>query len=318
MSWDKENLFYPTRPGLWQRLSHNPILILTQWIYRHQPPVQAPPFPQGHNDYGTFVTPVSVVCLSDTHNEKPQVPAGDILIHAGDLTQNGTFAELQAQLLWIASLPHQHKIVIAGNHDLLLDPTFSVKNGPSQGVDHDTGLTKEHLIWGNIIYLDSNCVTLRIRNRMVRIYGCPLTPKYGNWAFQYVPSKDVWENKIPKPTDILVTHGPAKAHLDNDAAGCAHLGREIWRVQPRLSVWGHMHHGRGREDVCWDAVQKAYDAALGTKVGRFAVIEFGVLVWMWRWFLWAVFGVKRKAKGTFINAAIVGHWGVEAGTVVDI
>jgi predicted phosphodiesterase len=56
----------------------------------------------------TITTPVSpesvkVVCISDTHNEQPLVPLGDILIHAGDLTVNGTFSELQAQLPWLTN-----------------------------------------------------------------------------------------------------------------------------------------------------------------------------------------------------------------------
>ncbi|KAG9632525.1 hypothetical protein KCU69_g20257, partial [Aureobasidium melanogenum] len=62
--------------------------------------------------------PIRVVCLSDTHCQIPaSVPDGDLLIHAGDLTQAGTPKELQAQLDWLNSLPHTHKVVIAGNHD---------------------------------------------------------------------------------------------------------------------------------------------------------------------------------------------------------
>jgi hypothetical protein len=38
------------------------------------------------------------------------------------LTNNGTLAEIQIELDWLASLPHKHKIVIAGNHDSYFDP----------------------------------------------------------------------------------------------------------------------------------------------------------------------------------------------------
>jgi hypothetical protein len=132
MSWNENNLFRPTQRGIWQRLSRDPALFLIQWLYNHQALAETPSLP-------SHAPPIRVVCLSDTHNETPHVPDGDILIHAGDLTQNGTFTELQAQLSWLAKLPHQYKIVIAGNYDLLLDPDFSVKNGPSHGVDRDTG-----------------------------------------------------------------------------------------------------------------------------------------------------------------------------------
>lgn len=45
-------------------------------------------------------------------------------MHAGDLSQYGTFNEIQAQLSWLSAQTHEHKIVVAGNHDLLLDKVF--------------------------------------------------------------------------------------------------------------------------------------------------------------------------------------------------
>jgi hypothetical protein len=77
---------------------------------------------------------ISVVCISDTHNTKPSLPDGDLLLHAGDLTQYGLFDELQAQLDWLNAQPHQHKIIIAGNHDLILDEVF-VRLHPDRELD---------------------------------------------------------------------------------------------------------------------------------------------------------------------------------------
>lgn len=59
------------------------------------------------------------VCLSDTHNASPaegafKLPKGDVLIHAGDLTRQGTFAELRKTLDWIEQADCEIKIVIAG------------------------------------------------------------------------------------------------------------------------------------------------------------------------------------------------------------
>lgn len=34
------------------------------------------------------------VCISDTHNYTFKLPRGDVLIHAGDLTNQGTYAEV--------------------------------------------------------------------------------------------------------------------------------------------------------------------------------------------------------------------------------
>lgn len=64
-----------------------------------------------------------LVCISDTHGLHRQisVPDGDILLHAGDLTTHGRSAELLNLNRWLGSLPHQHKIVIAGNHDFVCE-----------------------------------------------------------------------------------------------------------------------------------------------------------------------------------------------------
>ena len=60
-----------------------------------------------------------IVCVSDTHNTSPQdgafrLPQGDVLIHAGDLTKQGTFAELQKTVAWIEKADFEAKIVVAG------------------------------------------------------------------------------------------------------------------------------------------------------------------------------------------------------------
>ena len=54
--------------------------------------------------------------------------------------------------------------------------------------------------------------------------------------------------------DILLTHGPPKGHLDQGGKGCPQLLREIWRVRPRLVVFGHIHEGYEREHISYDDV----------------------------------------------------------------
>lgn len=60
------------------------------------------------------------VCISDTHNASPadgafRLPKGDVLIHAGDLTNQGTYAEIHKTLDWIGAADFEAKIVVAGN-----------------------------------------------------------------------------------------------------------------------------------------------------------------------------------------------------------
>lgn len=65
--------------------------------------------------------PIRVVCISDSHTHKyDDIPDGDLLIHAGDLSNIGSTSEIQGQLHWLNSLPHRHKIVIAGRRPTLI------------------------------------------------------------------------------------------------------------------------------------------------------------------------------------------------------
>lgn len=66
---------------------------------------------------------VKFVCISDTHTKHKElkIPDADVLIHAGDFTYKGKEQELKDFYKFLKELPHKHKVVIAGNHDLTLD-----------------------------------------------------------------------------------------------------------------------------------------------------------------------------------------------------
>ena len=59
---------------------------------------------------------VSVACISDTHNDdcRNDVPRADIFVHAGDMTNFGSYEELRKAFEWICSLPHKVKVVVGG------------------------------------------------------------------------------------------------------------------------------------------------------------------------------------------------------------
>lgn len=277
------------------------------------------------------LNPLRIVCISDTHNTRPILPMGDVLIHAGDLTENGAFDEVQAGLNWLSSQPHRYKILIAGNHDVLLDDPFLTKN-PRRRYGQTN--TKDDLDWGSIIYLQDSCATLEFPSattsndhlvpaqhlhndappRNLTIFGSPWTPQYGISAFQYRPDDEHhWPSRFSslelKP-DVVVTHGPPKHHLDArdfHRAGCPYLAEEVARIRPRLVVFGHIHASYGREDVLLDKVQRAYEEIMTDWAGWETVIWMGALV------SWAKFQrlllpssfVKKKAT-TFVNASVVG------------
>ena len=62
---------------------------------------------------------MKVVAISDTHGYHRQLdlPAGDVLIHAGDVCDRGNQSEADDFFTWLTHLDFDHKLLIWGNHD---------------------------------------------------------------------------------------------------------------------------------------------------------------------------------------------------------
>ena len=230
---------------------------------------------------------IRVVCISDTHNNiLEKVPPGDLLIFAGDMTSDGSVAEIQRQIDWLDSLPHKEIVVVSGNHDTYLDP----RTRPSLSEEQ----RRERLQWKRVQYLQHRSLTLTIKvdpqatdpastrtpllaegrsQRRIRIYGAPQIPACGPMdvhAFQYTRGQDAWSETVPEDTDILVTHAPPKYHLDlplPQGMGCEHLLAEVKRVKPVLHVFGHVHWGAGKTVVWWDKAHDAYVQGMSVESG---------------------------------------------------
>lgn len=249
---------------------------------------------QRHVPAALLANAVSVVCISDTHNSQLAVPDGDVLIHAGDLTQFGTLQELQVVLAWLRSLPHVHKIVVAGNHDVLLD---AARDDPAGAAERQ----RHQLAWGDIVYLEDEAATIACANgRRLRVYGSPRSPKHGRWAFQYPRADDVWAGRIPQHLEILITHGPPRAHLDLLHLGCIHLLAELWRARPALHVCGHVHEGYGCEWLNFDDLQRAYEHLVMSNGGLLNLLR------VVREFLRTLFVPPKEARCRLVNASSVG------------
>lgn len=268
---------------------------------------------------------ITVVCISDTHNALPGLlPAGDILIHAGDLSQYGTFAEVQAQLAWLDKQPHPHKVVIAGNHDLLLDTTF-VAAHPDRELGRYPGRRRSDLDWGGVKYLEHQSAELWIQDkaRSVRVFGSPWTPACGSGAFQYSTTEAArakWENAVPAGTDLVVTHGPPKGHLDDGGKGCGVLLAELWRARPKAVVCGHIHAGRGQKLLRFDLAQACYENVVLKRWPWMSVVGLAICV-LWRLVVESVHWVSTdtlrgrgriRSELQLVNAAIASRRGPSA------
>ncbi len=178
-----------------------------------------------------------IVCISDTHSghQHFQIPSGDILLHAGDFSKRGREAEIIDFNAWLGTLPHKHKVVIAGNHD------FGLETYPE----------KAHTWFTNAHYLNDSSIVLE----GLKIWGSPITPWFYDWAFNRYRGADIrthWE-RIPEDVDILLTHGPPARILDmtsgGKAVGCEDLAVAIQRTRPCLHVFGHIHEAHGKVEI---------------------------------------------------------------------
>lgn len=185
-----------------------------------------------------------IVCISDTHNcnEQIDVPDGDILIHAGDGTIKGTIQEIVEFNDWFSSLPHRHKIFVAGNHDWLFE------------TDNRFART---LLSDDIIYLQDSSTEID----GLKIYGSPWQPRFFDWAFNLNRGPELAEKwkLIPNDIDILITHGPPNGILDAvprewgiDYTGCEELRKRVEEIaglgRLKLHVFGHIHCGYGTHE----------------------------------------------------------------------
>lgn len=176
---------------------------------------------------------MKVVCISDTHASHRQikVPDGDILIHAGDITGRGELHVLNDFNDWLGTLPHKHKVFIAGNHDFCFE-------------DERRALAIETV--NNATYLENDFVEVE----GYKIWGSPSQPEFCRWAFNHTEKEiDKWFSLADEDVDILVSHAPPKGvldlTLDNMNVGSLSIWRHAQRINPKLHVFGHIHFSSG-------------------------------------------------------------------------
>lgn len=178
---------------------------------------------------------MKLVLISDTHNKHldVDVPEGDILIHAGDVSSRGYEHEIKSFLNWFSNQPHKYKIFIAGNHDFFFE--------------RESDIVIKNIIPDNVIYLNDSGIEIK----GINFWGSPIQPEFYNWAFNRARGEDIkkhWD-LIPKDTDILITHGPPEGVLDKtirgESVGCSDLLHAVNIINPKIHVFGHIHEDYG-------------------------------------------------------------------------
>ena len=196
---------------------------------------------------------MKLVCMADNHGiyDGPEIPDGDVFIHAGDFSKFGCAEEAHQFACWLDDLPHKRKIAVLGNHDRFAEerPMGFLQLMRSTGVN---------------VLKDTSCMI-----DDVLFFGSPYTPEFCNWSFMYTRGQghEHW-NKIPAGTNVLITHGPPYGVLDQvpvwaedspwvrSHVGCKELRDRVQELQNvknyphhmdlKLHVFGHIHECGGQ------------------------------------------------------------------------
>ena len=176
---------------------------------------------------------MKILHLSDTHGlhkNLRSLPEADVIVHSGDFTFAGSEEEAYDFMNWFRNLPYEHKVFIAGNHDMCM-----------YGADPIEGLSP------NVHYLNSNSVVID----GMKFYGIPM------FMEDCMDGKlDMFIHNIPNDVDILITHMPPKGICDIadygkglEHRGDATLAEHLKVLHPTCHLFGHEHDAYGTATI---------------------------------------------------------------------
>ena len=209
---------------------------------------------------------IKIAAISDMHGMLEGLdPRGrEICVIAGDFSEQTGFGRvaMKAQRDWIhdeffewtGRFPDTTFIVVAGNHDLCLDPTMTSRYSSENW----------KIEWpSNVKYLCDSGVEVY----GLKFYGTPWIPIINYmWAFE--GERDELKKRfsaIPENVDVLVTHSPPRLSgylgdvslefgADSDKFGSSELADAIFEKKPRRVFCGHIHSGSHNPFMFGDTV----------------------------------------------------------------
>jgi len=186
---------------------------------------------------------LEIISYTQGKHEFLTLKGADVLIHCGDFSHGGQ-EEIMDFLEWLSAQEHEHKILIAGNHDIWLE-----EMSQQEGIKEDF----REFIYRTyqVIYLDDDSVTIGNLN----FYGLPYSVTFYDWAFME-SEEELFKRyqNIPNDTQVLLTHTPVKNILDKTSKG-EHAGSEALRQRVgeleklRLHCCGHIHESYGVVEI---------------------------------------------------------------------
>lgn len=203
-----------------------------------------------------------IIAISDTHGNLPEIPQGDVLCIAGDISPLKYQRNLPSMVPWLAKrfatwadkLPVEKVVLVAGNHDFV----FQSPEYRDAAIAAVTSL-------GKVVYLENS--TYEHNGKL--FYGSPWVIGPAGWAF-YDGTKqlEMIEDTMPEGVDVAIFHQPLEYggngrvlqvpswmigqtfdssfllddHL-HPSYGSTALDNIVEKKAPKLVVTGHVHSG---------------------------------------------------------------------------
>jgi Icc-related predicted phosphoesterase len=178
---------------------------------------------------------MKVVAISDTHGRREwrdQVPACDVLIHAGDITSGGTLSEMKKVADWLNGRDDiKNALFVPGNHDRCFEESLDEVRRmlPRSAVLIDQGVSIDGKVF----------------------WGSPWTDPFMDWWFMLPEEKqrELYQSMPPR-IDVLITHGPPYGVLDpgwkEDHVGSVALRDALSARSVDRHIFGHLHAAGGK------------------------------------------------------------------------
>jgi hypothetical protein len=151
------------------------------------------------------------------------------------------------------------KLAIPGNHDFGLEPGYWRRTRAEADTDADADadakasweLLRRPAQIDSIFLLPQGTHTFVLPGlgggARLRLFASPLTPRGGNWGFQFDhsnPHKWAIPPNGDGAVDVVMTHGPPRGIRDGTGtgmtgAGCAGLLAAVERAAARALLWAH-------------------------------------------------------------------------------
>ena len=192
---------------------------------------------------------MKILHISDTHGKHQilkDLPNADVIVHTGDITEDGTEEEVKDFIEWFSGLSYAHKIFIEGNHDNCLYGA-NIEGLPD-----------------NVHYLCNDSITID----GIKFYGVPMFLQDdldGNFPELF--------GRISADTDVLLTHQPPLGILDEQDGinyGDYTLYKRVMDVRPKYHLFGHLHHTEKTQEVFR---RVRFSNAAGGKYGQYELLK---------------------------------------------